>query len=346
MGSKPTIQTVAQMAGVSRGTVDRVLNGRAHVREDVRLRVLEAIRQSGYVSPRDTHQRQFQQAYPPMKLGVLLPNWEGQFRTEVDEGIAQAQAELESTGIQILIRRCETDIPAEALKLLDELTEAGVSGLAVCAANDPSITARISALADEGIPCVTFNSDLPDSRRLCFVGQDIYKAGRVAGGLMSRCVPAGSQLLATVGNLKFDGHRQRLAGFRDRIREAGFPMEDLVVAETFNDYETTFRVVTEAIDRYPRLRGIYMANLSVSGCAAAIEQAGKKGAIRLICHDLNESVRQLLLRGSIDFTIPQNLRQQGYGPLILLRDILRRKAASDAARFNRQIDIVWSDNLP
>ena len=170
MGSKPTIQTVAQMAGVSRGTVDRVLNGRAHVREDVRLRVLEAIRQSGYVSPRDTHQRQFQQAYPPMKLGVLLPNWEGQFRTEVDEGIAQAQVELESTGIQILIRRCETDIPAEALKLLDKLTEAGAAGLAVCAANDPSITARISALADEGIPCVTFNSDLPDSRRLCFVG--------------------------------------------------------------------------------------------------------------------------------------------------------------------------------
>ena len=41
MGSKPTIQTVAQMARVSRGTVDRVLNGRAHVREDVRLRVLE-----------------------------------------------------------------------------------------------------------------------------------------------------------------------------------------------------------------------------------------------------------------------------------------------------------------
>mgnify|MGYP000694370500 CR=1 FL=1 len=91
---------------------------------------------------------------------------------------------------QILIRRCETDIPAEALKLLDKLTEAGAAGLAVCAANDPSITARISALADEGIPCVTFNSDLPDSRRLCFVGQDIYKAGRVAGGLMSRCIPA------------------------------------------------------------------------------------------------------------------------------------------------------------
>jgi len=49
--------------------------------------------------------------------------------------------------------------------------------LAVRAANDPSITARISALADEGIPCVTFNSDLPDSRRPCSVGQDIYNDG-------------------------------------------------------------------------------------------------------------------------------------------------------------------------
>ena len=89
-----------------------------------------------------------------------------------------------------------------------------------------------------------------------------------------------------------------------------------------------------------------MTDIPGYGVSTAIEQAGKKGAIRLICHDLNESVRQLLLRGSIDFTIPQNLRQQGYGPLILLRDILRRKAVPDAARFNRQIDIVCSDNLP
>lgn len=346
MSSRPTIQDVARLAGVSRGTVDRVLNGRAHVREEVRLRVLDAIRQSGYISPRDTHQHQFQQAYPPIRLGVLLPNWEGQFRTEVDQGIAQACAELASAQIQVLTRRCKTDLPAEALQLLDELLDTGVAGIAVCTTNAPSITTRISALAEAGIPCVTFNSDLPESRRMCFVGQDIYKAGRIAGGLMCKCIPAEGQLLAAVGNLKFDGHRQRLSGFCDRMREAGFPSEKIIVAETFNDYETTFRVVMDAIARYPGLCGIYMANLSVSGCAAAIEQAGKKGAIRLICHDLNESIRQLLQQGSIDFTIPQNLRQQGYGPLILLRDFLRKKEAPDAMRFNRQIDIICADNLP
>ena len=35
MKKKPTIQMVAEKAGVSRGTVDRVLNNRSHVSPDV-----------------------------------------------------------------------------------------------------------------------------------------------------------------------------------------------------------------------------------------------------------------------------------------------------------------------
>src|SRR5699024_12871110 len=74
-------------------------------------------------------------------------------------------------------------------------------GMAVCALNDPAIEARINALEERKIPCVTFNSDLPGSRRLCFVGQEMNKAGRIAGELMSRCVPQDGIVLAAVGNL-------------------------------------------------------------------------------------------------------------------------------------------------
>ena len=89
--------------------------------------------------------------------------------------------------MQIIIRKCKTDLAQEAIDLLEELRAEGVSGLAVCTLNDPSIEQRISELTDEGIPCITFNSDLPGSRRVCFVGQDIWKTGRVAAGLMSKC---------------------------------------------------------------------------------------------------------------------------------------------------------------
>lgn len=343
MGSRPTIQMVAERAGVSRGTVDRVVNDRPHVNEEVRQRVLAAMRELGYLSPRETYRRQAEASLRPLTLGVLLPNWEGQFRTEVIQGVRQACEELEESRVRVLIRRCETDLPQEAAELLELMRGEGAEGFAVCAVNDPAIQGWIAARAAEGIPCVTFNSDLPESGRLCFVGQSIRQAGRVAAGLLHKCVSGRGPILATAGNLKFDGHRQRLDGFRERLAELGVPPERIIVRETFNDYETTLRVVGETLERQPELRGVYMANLSVSGCCAAIARAGKTGQVHVVCHDINESVRQLIRSGAVDFTIPQDLRQQGYLPLLLLRNQLRKKRPPDAGQ--QQIHILCAENL-
>ncbi len=343
MESKPTIQMVAELAGVSRGTVDRVLNDRPHVNEAVRQRVLAAMRELGYVSPREAYRRQAEAALRPLTLGVLLPNWEGQFRAEVTQGVRQACEELEESRVRVLVRRCETDLPQEAAELLEAMRGEGAQGFSICAVNDPAIRDWIAARMAEGIPCVTFNSDLPESGRLCFIGQSIRQAGRVAAGLLCKCVSGRGPILATAGNLKFDGHRQRLDGFRERLGELGFPAEQVMIRETFNDYETTLRTVEEALAEEPELRGVYMANLSVSGCCAAIARAGKTSRVHVVCHDVNESVRQLIRSGAVDFTIPQDLRRQGYAPLLLLRDQLRKNRPP--APGQQQIHILCAENL-
>ncbi len=345
MGSRPTIQMVAELAGVSRGTVDRVLNDRPHVNEEVRRRVLEAMRELGYISPREAYRRQAETALRPLTLGVLLPNWEGQFRAEVTEGVRQACEELEESKVRVLVRRCETDLPQEAVELLEAMEADGAEGFAVCAVNDPAIQGWIGARTGAGVPCVTFNSDLPESGRLCFVGQDIRQAGRVAAGLLYKCVDRQGPVLATAGNLKFDGHRQRLDGFRERMGELGLPEEQVIVRETYNDYETTLQVVSEVLAERPELRGVYMANFSVSGCCAAIQRAGRTGQVHVVCHDINETVRQLVRAGAVDFTIPQDLRRQGYAPLLLLRDLLRKKKPLGTERSQGQINILCAENL-
>lgn len=334
MGDRPTIQMVADLAGVSRGTVDRVLNNRPHVNEEVRQRVLEAVRETGYVPL--SGRRQTGAAARSLTLGVLLPNWEGQFRAEVDRGIRRACAELEEANVRVLLRRCETDLPQEALRLLEDMRRDGAEGFAVCAVNDPSVERWIAARAAEGTPCVTFNSDLPASGRLCFVGQDIDQAGRVAAGLLHKCVSGQGPILATAGNLKFDGHRRRL-------EELGFPAGQILVRETFNDYETTRRVVRETLEEQPELRGVYMANLSVSGCCAALAQAGKTGQVHVVCHDVNAGIRQLIRSGAVDFTIPQDLESQGYAPLLLLRDHLRKRTVP--GNLPGRVQILCAENL-
>ena len=345
MGKRVTIQQIAELAGVSRGTVDRVLNHRSYVSEAVRARVEAAVAETGYISPREAYRREQDGAVRPLTLGILLPNWTGQFQEEVQEGIRQAEQELAPQHVRILQRRCRTELPQESVELLDEMVREGAEGLSICALNDPSICRRVEELADAGIPCVTFNSDLPKSRRLCFVGQDLYRAGRMAGELMSRCVRPGGLVLATVGNRRFDGHCQRLNGFLARMAERGFPAEQILTAETFNDYQTTYRVVAETLERHPDRAGIYLANLHVSGCVEAVRAAGRQGQLRVICHDINESVRRLLLEGSVDFTIPQDFRQQGYLPPFLLRDALRRGQLPPASRQDGQMSILCAENV-
>ena len=83
------------------------------------------------------------QNYSPVKLGVLLPNWAGPFREEVTRGIESARVKLSGRHAEIRVCTCETDIPGEAITLLDELVDWGAQGIALCALNDITIEAKV-----------------------------------------------------------------------------------------------------------------------------------------------------------------------------------------------------------
>ena len=193
-----------------------------------------------------------QEDFQPLRLGVLLPNWTDYFRPEVLRGIAAAQDELREFNVEIILDECRTDVPGEAGERLDALIAKGVRGIALCAINDLSIESKASALVDQGIPIITFNSDLPNSKRVCFVGQNYNKSGRIAAELVSKCIPPQGRVLAMCGNLEFDGHRRRLTGFCERMHEKGFPSDRIEIIETYNDYHVTYRKVTESPVPYPR----------------------------------------------------------------------------------------------
>lgn len=347
MGRRPTIQMVAERAGVSRGTVDRVINGRAYVREEARARVMQAMRELGYM-PLHMAQAEALGLAPtaePCVLGVLLPDWGGHFEEEIGRGIEEARRSLADHGVSVLVERCETELSDECLERLDTLAARGAAGIAICAQNHPAICARIAALAGQGIPVVTFNSDLPASGRACFVGQDVAQSGRVAGDLMARCIPTDSRVLAAVGNLEFDGHKSRLEGFLSRMEECGVRRERIEVIETYNDYRLSFERVGEALARTPELGGVYMANHSVTGCAEAVRAAGRQGRVRVVSHDVTGDTRRLLAAGAVDFTIAQDLRRQGERPLTLLYGMLRRGEAPRDTIEHLSLQIVCSQNL-
>lgn len=346
MAKRPTIQMIADRAGVSRGTVDRVINNRSYVKEEVRARVLTALQELEYFSPRQLHQQVLQaQDFAPLRFGVILPNWVGHSMTEFQRGIADAQEELKDFHVTVLIRECRTEIPDEVLELVDDLCEQHVNGIALCAVNDFAIEQKIAQITEQGIPVITFNSDLPQSKRICFIGQDYRKSGRIAGELMSKCVSHSARILAMVGNLEYNGHRTRLEGFCERMHELGFQNDQLEIAETYNDYSVTYKKVLSALQNTPRPEGIYMANRSVVGCVEAVKAAGLTGQVRIIVHDVSDTTRRLLKEGSLDLTISQDLYRQGYQPLILLRELLQKNKQPAANNMRNNISVICAENL-
>ena len=57
------------------------------------------------------------------------------------------------------------------------------------------------------------------------------------------------------------------------------------------------------------------------------------------------SIRQLLLDGAVDYTIPQDFIQQGRAPILLLKDLLRKGKLPDPARYAQRIGILCRENL-
>lgn len=358
MSKWPTIKDVAERAGVSRGTVDRVLNGRGKVYEPVRQRVLNAVAEVGYMSPREKQQQAMVEAgyipphvkratepYSPLTLGILLPNWTDTLHPDVLHGIEKAKRELSTFNVRVIMNVCLSDDSLEADRLLDDLVSRGAQGIAVCTVNDALIEAKVNTLVEQGIPVITFNSDLPNSKRVAFVGQDYKKSGRVAAELLSKCIPKDGLVLAIGSNIKYDGHRERMEGFMQRMQELHFSLKQVEVIEINNDYHSTYRVVTQMLEKIPDLSAIYMANQSVLGCAQALETAERTGKVRLVVHDMSDSTRMLLQCERIDLAISADFSRQGYLPLKCLRELIHLRKRPEADLTNAPISVICSQNI-
>lgn len=316
---KVTIQDIADRAGVSRGTVDRVLHNRPNVSPEIYNRVLELIKSTGY----GKHALRLQE--PERHIMVLLPGsgwFDADLKREWLRGVEDARLLIEPHGFVVEISECETDLPEEMLERIQLRQKQGMDGLVISARNIPATQNAIDHLAESGIPVLTYNSDIPGSKRICFIGQDYYRSGQVAGNLIGKYIGASDDILVVAGNLEIDAHRKRVDGFYQYFEHTGRPLARVQVVESYNDYILTHKLVTDFFKKNSRCRAVYMANESVAACAQSVDECGYSQRAMIVGNDLTAVTRRLLKNGSVDFIIEQNIYWQGYRPLMLLHNFI------------------------
>ena len=313
---RATIKMIAEQAGVSIGTVDRVLHDRPYVKAEVRKRVLEVMEELDYRPNRMASA--LATSGTPRHLAVIQPEWDGYVAREVALGVFQFREERRDYNVNVTVDEYPEGRTDICLSLLERLKEEPVDGIALCASDSPEIREKLRELAERNIPVVTFNSDITGAQRLCYVGEDAHRAGRIAGEIASKLCRPGERILVVYAGPEYVGHKARVDGFRERLAEQGFQDADFRLAETHNDYDQTLAAVTQVLEEEPALRCVYMANRSVSACVVAIRRAGREGQVRVLAHDSGAEIRAFLKTGQVDFTIDQNLTYQGYQALSVL----------------------------
>lgn len=318
---KPTISDIARTCGVSRGTVDRVLHGRPHVQPEIREKVEAALRESGYTSHKSAKKSA---GTPLVTIAIVLPKWtDNYFTQQTYAGINQAEHSLNDPCLRIITRELSGRSIEEYTALLDSLAEEGTNGIILNAAQSPMIEMKIDALTARGISVVTYDADVPHSRRVCFIGQDIYQSGEIAAGLMARFMRPRDKVLIVTGRMDFESSKGRVDGFVRYLLSQGFSSDCYTIAECHERFDLTSDTVYRALLADPYLRYIYMANESIVGCVDGLRKAQPAHPVRIICNDLTPSAKKYLQNGQIDFVIGQAFTQKAYKAIVTLYNLLR-----------------------
>jgi LacI family transcriptional regulator len=338
---KVTLRTVADAAGVSVATVDRVLNRREGVRSSTIERVESAIRRLGYapsalanrVTPR------------PDRFVFLLPRGTNPFYGALGDAVGRLREWLPFAGTHHDVRHVDVFDGEGLADAIREAAADGYAGLAVAALDHPAVREAINDAGRDGVAVVTLVSDVPSSTRARYVGIDNTAAGRTAGTLLGRFVgPRGGTVALIAGSLALRDHAERRFGFEQVVAQ-DFPGIEVIAAREGRDDPTRAHELTREILREtPQLTGLYCVGAGTEGVIAALEESGRTRDVVFVAHELTDANRSALMRGTIDALINQDPGHEARSAARILQALCNGWPILDDQERIR-IDIFLRDNV-
>lgn len=301
MAQRVTLVQIAAKAGVGVATVDRVLNGRAPVREATAQRVLAAAEALGYHAQGLMRRRMAERA-PAKTLGFILQKRGKYFYQALSEAIGAAAAEAQSIRAAPLIRYVESLAPGDLAAAIEDLAPQA-DAIAVVAVDHPQVHGALGACAASGLPVFALLSPLNTPAVAGFIGADGRAAGRTAGWAMARFAPAGGETGILIGSHRYIGQEDREAGFRSYMRENAprHRLRDSLVY--LDDAAVAYEAVLDLLHRAPDLAGLYHCGGGVEGAVRALRESGRGRDILYICHEKTPYSASGMMDGIVDLIL-------------------------------------------
>ncbi|HLV59377.1 MAG TPA: LacI family DNA-binding transcriptional regulator [Natronosporangium sp.] len=280
--TRPTLDEVAALAGVGRGTVSRVINGSAHVSPRARAAVERAIAQLGYVPNRAA--RALVTRRTDSVALVVSESEERVFAEPFFAGIVRGiSSALHDTPMQLWLAMAQSR--AERERVEHHLTSQHVDGVLLLSLHDDDPLPTL--LEARGLPTVlggrpawmlrgrpgTGGDTAPEP--LWFVDIDNVAGGRLA---VEHLLARGCRRVATIaGPQDMGAGHARLTGYREAWTRAGHAVDETLVAYGDFSEPSGAAAMRELLARHPDLDGVFAASdLMAAGALRVLREAGRR----------------------------------------------------------------------
>lgn len=315
-----TLKKIAELAGVSRGTVDRVLNCRGGVSLEAENRI-KALAQELNYKP-NLMAKALVNSQKNYIIGVLVNSGGNPFFDKVMLGIEKAGHEIEDFNVKLnIIELTGYDISAQ-ISAIDGLVSSGINSLVVTPINDKLVIERLNQVTKSGIDVVTLNADVTGVDKLTFVGCDYKKSGNTAAELLGLISGGVAKVLVITGSSKMLGHTKRVGGFRSVIHERYPKIRVAEVCEAFDNDLEAYTQTARMLQQHSDITAIYFCAGGIDGGIKAVIDLNLVNKLKIITVDDTDNIKEYLAKDLVQLTVCQQPFKQGHDAIKIAFDKL------------------------
>lgn len=314
MTPKITIKDIAKRAGVSVGTVDRVLHNRPNVSESALAKVRKVLDEISY-QPNVYASALASNRHCTFYL--LMPKHDSEaYWEEVQEGAIKAVEKRRDFKINlrtILYERFKSETFVKAYQqCLDEQPD-GV----ILVPSTLDVTRDFTDILHENdIPFVLLDSYMPDLKPLSFYGQDSFASGYFAARMMMLIAGKEKEIMMMKqmqnGRVASKQQDNREVGFRhymhDHFPEIKISEIDLPLDKDRKDYDI---LLEEFFTKHPQVHHCITFSSKAHIVGEFLLRTNRRN-IQIMGYDMVGKNAQCIRQGSISFLIAQHGYMQGY----------------------------------
>ena len=341
---KITIKDIAKKAGVSAGTVDRVLHNRGEVSEKSKEKIKATLKELNYEPNLIASSLSARKTY---KIISLIPSYqEGDYWEAVDKGIDRASAEMDKFNV-IVEKRYFNQFEAQSFyNAVDTLEHEDFQGLLLSPILRDKSLALCANLKKRGIPIVFIDSQIEGAEFLAYFGQPSFQSGFIGAKFVTTALPQGKNIVLfrtlRKGFIGANQTLQRQEGFLSYLSEYRPDCSVINIELQAGNAEMNELLMRKAFDERNNVGAAVIFNSTAYNIAAFLERE-KIEHVTLLGYDALSKNISYLKEGKIAIIIAQRPEMQTYNGVKALFNCIVLKKGVKKINY-MPIDLLVKEN--